>query len=185
VRVENGPVVQGGWRRNGPPGLDVGHVRPGWPGGTVLAVHSPSRGARLISQTEHAEPRVLDTYGLTYAFTTLFLVPGLFMIDRLSVDAFSLRLPGAHSRSLPAGARDRLRHRLTRHSRTVAVRSAVLAPLVAFTGVTIVFVTMMLLIPSAEPLRSPPELRRAHSSLGGRSRPLRITDVGISRYQDS
>ncbi|MDF1542872.1 MAG: hypothetical protein RQ731_06215 [Anaerosomatales bacterium] len=98
-------------------------------------------------QTEHTAPRVLDTYGLTYAFTALFLVPALFIIDRLSIDAFT---PGYLALTVipfllgPAAvfaidSRD--------GARTVAIRSAVLAPLVAVTGVGIVFIAMMLLLP--------------------------------------
>lgn len=101
----------------------------------------------MDSQTEHTAPRVLDTYGLTYAFTALFLVPALFIIDRLSIDAFT---PGYLALTVipfllgPAvvfaiDSRD--------GARTVAIRSAVLAPIVAFTGVTIVFVAMMVLLP--------------------------------------
>lgn len=100
----------------------------------------------MESAPEHATPRVLDTYGLVYAFTALFLIPGLFVIDRLSVDAFSalyLALIAVPFVLGPAivfalDSRDDLR--------AIAIRSAVLAPLVAFSGVTIVFVVMMVII---------------------------------------
>lgn len=101
----------------------------------------------MESQTEHATPRILDTYGLVYAFTALFFIPALFVVDRFSVEAFSpayLALLATPFLLGPAAvflldSRD--------GARTVAIRSAVLAPLVAFTGVTILFVAMMVIIP--------------------------------------
>ncbi len=101
----------------------------------------------MRSQTEHLVPRLLDTYGLTYAFTALFLIPALFIIERWSVEYFSsgyLALISAPFLLGPAvvfaiDSKDGLR--------AVAIRSAVLAPLVAFTGLTIVFVAMIAVLP--------------------------------------
>jgi len=98
------------------------------------------------AETTTATPRVLDTYGLTYAFTALLLIPGLFAIDRWSILIYSpayLALIAMPFLLGPAivfliDSRDGLR--------TVAVRSAVLSPLVAFTGVTFVFVSMLVIV---------------------------------------
>jgi hypothetical protein len=101
----------------------------------------------LTSQTEHPAPRVLDTYGLTYAFTALFLVPGLFMIDRWSIDAFSPGYLALIAAPFLFGPATVFAIGSTEGPRVAAIRSAVLAPLVAFTGVTIVFVVMMIVLP--------------------------------------
>jgi hypothetical protein len=101
----------------------------------------------LTPQTEHAAPRVLDTYGLTYAFTALFLVPGLFMIDRWSIEAFSSVYLVLITAPFLLGPATVFAMDSKDGPRVVAIRSAVLAPLVAFTGVTIVFVVMMIILP--------------------------------------
>lgn len=94
-------------------------------------------------QTEHATPRILDTYGLVYAFTALLLVPGLLAIERWSIETFS---PGYLALiSIPFLLGPAVVFALDSKDapRTLAVRSAVLAPLAAFTGVTLLFVAMM------------------------------------------
>jgi hypothetical protein len=101
----------------------------------------------LKPQTEHTTPRVLDTYGLTYAFTTLFLIPGLLVIDRWSIDAFTPGYLALIAVPFLLGPAAVFAVDSNDGPRTVAIRSAVLAPLVAFFGVTIVFVTMMLVMP--------------------------------------
>jgi len=90
---------------------------------------------------------VLDTYGLTYAFTALFLVPGLFMIDRWSIDAFSPGYLALIAAPFLLGPATVFAIDSKEGLRVAAIRSAVLAPLVAFTGVTIVFVVMMIVLP--------------------------------------
>lgn len=100
----------------------------------------------MNAETTAATPRVLDTYGLTYAFTALLLIPGLFAIDRWSILIYSpaylalIALPFLLGPAIVflIDSRDGLR--------TVAVRSAVLSPLVAFTGVTFVFVSMLVIV---------------------------------------
>lgn len=101
----------------------------------------------MKSQAEDATPRVLDTYGLTYAFTTLFLVPGLFAIDRLSIDAFTPGYLALIAVPLLLGPAAVFLVDSNDAPRIVAIRSAVLAPLVAFSGITLVFVTMMVIMP--------------------------------------
>jgi len=98
------------------------------------------------AETTAATPRVLDTYGLTYAFTALLLIPGLFAIDRWSILIYSPAYLALISMPFLLGpaivflldSKDGLR--------TVAIRSAVLSPLVAFTGVTFVFVSMLVIV---------------------------------------
>ncbi len=100
----------------------------------------------MNTQIEHAAPRLLDTYGLTYAFTALFLVPGLFLIDRLAIEAFSLGYQVLIVAPFLLGPATVFALDSKDALRTVALRSAVLAPLVAFSGITLVFVAMMTVV---------------------------------------
>lgn len=113
----------------------------------MLATYTFPEGDGVDPQTEHTAPRVLDTYGLTYAFTALLLVPALLAVDRLAIDAFSPAYLALLAAPFLLGPAMVFAVDSTDGRRTVAVRSAVLAPLVAFTGVTIVFVAMMVLLP--------------------------------------
>lgn len=101
----------------------------------------------MESQTEHAAPRILDTYGLTYAFTALLLVPALFVVDRMSIETFSAGWLALVALPFVLGPAIVFALDSSDGTRTCSVRCAVLSPLVAFTGVTIVFVAMMLLLP--------------------------------------
>jgi hypothetical protein len=101
----------------------------------------------LESQTEHAMPRILDTYGLTYAFTALLLVPALFIVDRMLIETFSAAWLALVSGPFLLGPAIVFALDSKDGARTCSVRCAVLSPLVAFSGVTIVFVAMMLLLP--------------------------------------
>ncbi len=100
----------------------------------------------MNADTTDATPRLLDTYGMTYAFTVLLLIPGLFAIDRWSIEIYSpayLALISVPFLLGPAIAflldsRDGLR--------TVLIRSAVLSPLIAFTGVTFLFIAMAVIV---------------------------------------
>jgi len=98
-------------------------------------------------RTDHDTPRVLDTYGLVYAFTALFFIPALFVVDRFSVEPFSPTYLALLATPFLLGPAVVFALDSRDGARTVAIRSAVLAPLVAFTGVTILFVAMMLIIP--------------------------------------
>ena len=98
-------------------------------------------------QTTDAEPRVLDTYGLAYAFMTVLLVPGLLVIDRWSIATFTpayLALIAGPFLLGPAIAfltdsKDGLRR--------TALRSVVLVPLVGLTGIMFIFVAMIIVLP--------------------------------------
>ncbi len=101
----------------------------------------------MTTQTETAAPRLLDTYGLTYAFTALLFLPILALIDRLGVEYFSAGYLGLMAAPFLLGPAIVFAIDSKDGARTVAVRSAVLAPLVAFTGMVIVFVVMMTALP--------------------------------------
>lgn len=91
-------------------------------------------------------PRVLDTYGLTYAFTALLLVPGLFIIDRLSIVMYSPAYLALMAVPFVLGPALVFALDSDDGPRTLAIRSAVLAPLTALTGVTFVFLAMIVIV---------------------------------------
>jgi hypothetical protein len=101
----------------------------------------------MESQSEHVAPRILDTYGLTYAFTALLLVPALFIVDRMLIETFSFGWLALISLPFLLGPAIVFAIDSGDGAKTCSIRCAVLSPLVAFTGVTIVFVAMMLLLP--------------------------------------
>ena len=110
-------------------------------------------------QTEHETPRILDTYGLVYAFTALMFIPALFVVDRFSVEPFSPAYLALLAMPFLLGPAVVFALDSTDGARTVAIRSAVLAPLVAFTGVTILFVAMLLVLPVLSLFLSPDNFR--------------------------
>lgn len=98
-------------------------------------------------QSETAStPGVLDTYGLTYAFTALLLVPGLFIIDRLSIVLYSPAYLALISIPFVLGPALVFAFDSNDGPRTIAIRSAVLAPLTALTGVAFVFLAMIVIV---------------------------------------
>ncbi|MDY0087179.1 MAG: hypothetical protein RBS78_01285 [Coriobacteriia bacterium] len=98
-------------------------------------------------QTENPVPRVLDTYGLVYAFTALYFIPALFAIDRWAIEPFSLPYLILLAGPFFLGPATVFALDSDDPPRTLAIRAAILAPLTAFTGLTVVFLTMMLIIP--------------------------------------
>jgi len=91
-------------------------------------------------------PRVLGTYGLVYACTALLLAPALFLIDTLSIDVFTPAYLALIVGPFVLGPAVVFATDSRDDARTLAIRSAVLAPLVALTGVTLLFLAMMLIV---------------------------------------
>lgn len=97
-------------------------------------------------QTDHT-PRVLDTYAVAYAFMLLFLVPGVLAIARLPFRTYTfayvslVTLPFVLGIALTffTDSRDSLK--------TVALRTAILTPLIVVSGVAVMFSSTFLLVP--------------------------------------
>jgi hypothetical protein len=94
------------------------------------------------------EPRVFDTYAVVYAFTVLLLVPGAILVGRLPFRTYTL--PYVSLVTVPfvlaivaAFLTDSVEPLLLRLRRT-----AILVPLVVLTGVTILFLSAMLIVPA-------------------------------------
>jgi len=97
-------------------------------------------------------PTVLDTYALLYALTLVFLVPGAMSIVNLPFRDYTfayvtlVTLPGLFGllTLLFTDSRDSLK--------TLLVRAAVLAPLIAITGVTVLFTVSFIVVPISQVL---------------------------------
>ncbi|MBU4556909.1 MAG: hypothetical protein KJ747_08570 [Actinobacteria bacterium] len=96
--------------------------------------------------TTVATPSMLDTYGMTYAFTALLLVAGLFTIDRLSIVMYSPVYLALIAAPFMLGPAIVFAIDSPGSMRTVLRRSAVLAPLTLLTGVTLLFLAMIVII---------------------------------------
>lgn len=102
--------------------------------------------------SDTAPPRVLDTYSLLYALTLVFLVPGATSIVHLAFRDYTfvyvalVTLPGLFGlqTTLLTDSRDSLK--------TVLMRTAVLSPLIALTGVTVLFTSSFIVVPISQVL---------------------------------
>ncbi len=101
---------------------------------------------QAITQTDDA-PGVFDTYAVSYAFMLLFLVPGVLTIANLPFRTYTFLYVSLVTVPFVLGlvltfltdSRDNLK--------AVALRIAVLTPLIVLGGVTIMFTSAFLLVP--------------------------------------
>lgn len=108
--------------------------------------------ADLSAEQIQAPPRVSDTYALLYALTLVFLIPGAISIGRLPFRDYTLpyvtlvTLPGLLGllAVLFTDSREPFKQHL--------LRAAVLAPLIALTGVTVLFTSSFIVLPISQVL---------------------------------
>jgi hypothetical protein len=107
-----------------------------------------------IPQSVPAEPRFFDTYALVYAFILTFLIPGLAVMSTLPFRTYTLPYVLAFAGPFVLGL---LATFITDNKdpwRKVALRSAILLPLVTVTGVTVLFTGSLTVLP-LNPLLKP------------------------------
>lgn len=100
------------------------------------------------------EPRFFDTYALIYAFTMVFLIPGLVLMSRMPfrdytlqyVTVFALPFALGMAATFLTDSREVLRTRL--------IRTAILIPLVTVTGVTVLFTGALTVVPISPYLKA-------------------------------
>ena len=121
-----------------------------------LALDSPSgpiqSESAVAEATASATPGIFDTYALLYALTLVFLVPGAVSIGRLAFRDYTfsyvalVTLPGLIGVLLMlfTDSRDSIK--------TLALRAAILTPLIALTGVTVLFTSSFVLLPIGQVL---------------------------------
>lgn len=96
----------------------------------------------------HDEPRVFDTYAVVYAFSILLLVPGAILIGRLPFRTYTLPYVSLVTVPFVLAIIATFLTDSTEPIRVRLVRIGVLGPLVLVTGVTVLFVSAMMIIPA-------------------------------------
>lgn len=103
------------------------------------------RSAELsVGDTQDA-PKVLDTYAVSYAFVLLFLVPGALAIGYLPFRTYTFSYVSLVTVPFVLGLLATFITDSREPLKTVALRSAVLIPLIVVTGVTVLFTAMLFL----------------------------------------
>jgi len=107
-----------------------------------------------IPLTATAEPRFFDTYALVYAFILTFLIPGLAVMSTLPFRTYTLPYVLAFAGPFVLGMLATFLTDSTDSWRRLALRSAILLPLVTVTGVTVLFTGSLTVLPIS-PLLKP------------------------------
>lgn len=113
---------------------------------------SVAEGASDAASQQAETPGVLDTYALLYALTLVFLVPGAMSIVNLPFRDYTfiyvalVTLPGLLGllTTLFTDSRDSIK--------TLLIRAGVLSPLIALTGVTVLFTSSFIVVPVSQVL---------------------------------
>ena len=129
--------------------IDAHGTSPALP---TTPVEPPAETTTLPTAAEAEVPRVLDTYALLYALTLVFLVPGAASIAKLPFHDYTFAyvslvvLPGLLGllAVLLTDSRDSLK--------AILVRIAILGPLIALTGVTVLFTSTLVVLPIGQVL---------------------------------
>jgi len=98
---------------------------------------------------EHPEecPRVLDTYAVVYSFILLFLVPGAILVGRLPFRTYTFAYVSLVTVPFVLGIVLTLLTDSHDDARTVLKRIAVLTPLIVVSGVAVMFLSVIALVP--------------------------------------
>jgi hypothetical protein len=100
------------------------------------------------------EPRFFDTYALVYAFILTFLIPGLAVMSTLPFRTYTPAYVLAFAGSFVLGLLATFATDSTDPWRRIALRSAILIPIVSVTGVTVLFTGSLTVLPIS-PLLKP------------------------------
>ena len=100
-----------------------------------------------LATAEPQLPRVSDTYALVYAFILLFLVPGSIAVGQLPFRTYTFQYVALVTVPFVLGLLLTLLTDSHDDSKTVIIRMAVLTPLVVLSGVTVLFLSSLMLVP--------------------------------------
>jgi len=112
-----------------------------------------------------AEPRVSDTYALVYAATLLFLVPGAIAIGQLPFRTYTPQYVSLVTVPFLLGLFFTFLTDSDDSAKRVAIRIAVLSPLIIVSGVAVMFTSSIFLLPINQFLG--PEYRALTTPLAG------------------
>jgi len=99
------------------------------------------------------EPGFFDTYALVYAFTLTLLVPGLAVMSTLPFRTYTFQYVSVFAGPFVLGLLATFLTDSRDPWRQVAMRSAILLPLVIMTGVTVLFAGSLTVLPISAYLR--------------------------------
>ena len=116
-----------------------------------------------LAAAEPQPPRVSDTYALVYAFILLFLVPGSIAVGQLPFRTYTFQYVALVTVPFVLGLLLTLLTDSHDDSKTVIIRMAVLTPLVVLSGVTVLFLSSLMLVPISQYLG--PEYRAVTTPL--------------------
>ncbi|MDZ4180324.1 MAG: hypothetical protein U1E29_14015 [Coriobacteriia bacterium] len=94
-----------------------------------------------------AEPRILDTYSLVYAFVLVFLVPGTLLLENLTFRVYTFSYVSLVTVPFVLGIIATFLTDSTDGLRRVLIRSAVLVPLIVVSGVGVLFTSAIAVVP--------------------------------------
>lgn len=93
------------------------------------------------------EPRISDTYALVYAATLLFLVPGAIAVGQLPFRTYTFAYVSLVTVPFLLALVFTFLTDSCDSAKTVALRIAILSPLIILSGVAVMFTSSMLLVP--------------------------------------
>jgi len=103
--------------------------------------------------TENQSPRFLDTYALAYAFILVFLIPGLAIMSTLPFRDYTFTYVSVFAMPFLLGLLATIFTDSADSPRTLALRSAILIPLIVVTGVTVLFTGSLTVLPISALIR--------------------------------
>jgi hypothetical protein len=106
--------------------------------------------AVAVALVEEDRPRVLDTYALVYAFTLAFLLPGAISIARLPFRTYTFAYVAPVTLVFVFGLAATFFTDSHDGFKTLALRTAVLTPLVLLTGVGVLFTAALGVVPISD-----------------------------------
>lgn len=100
-----------------------------------------------LTQPAEDTPRVMDTYAVSYAFILLFLVPGALLIARLPFRTYTFSYVSLVTVPFVLGLIATFLTDSRESARAIAVRCAVLIPLIIVSAVGVMFTSSIFLLP--------------------------------------
>lgn len=109
--------------------------------------HVTETTAATAVATEEEAPRVLDTYAVSYAFMLLFLVPGVLSIANLPFRTYTFAYVSLVTVPFLLGIMLTFLTDSREPLKAIALRTAVLTPLIVMSGVTVMWLASIALVP--------------------------------------
>lgn len=100
-----------------------------------------------LTATVAEEPRISDTYALVYSFILLFLIPGSIAVGQLPFRTYTFQYVALVTVPFVLGLVLTFMTDSHDSAKTIAIRTAVLTPLIVVSGVAVLFTSSLFLVP--------------------------------------